>query len=290
MQGSKSLTLNSVLGKADMVNAITNQYVISPLVNLGLAGIELDVKEEESIKLRATITDHYLESGSSVQDHIAIAPLEITLKGYVGEAVVYSDAGKPPAMQNFAEKLTVLNSFLPIMTSGARGLQNKITSARSASRNNKLAASAKGITGGMVDLYSTYKQITPPSGRQAQKFNFLRALFYSKITVGLQTPWNYFPNMAIQGINFKKLHNEPLITEVEVSLKQLSFVETSNALSNKASDTIRAGQAVGTLKKGITQGRKLSDATKKAKDVPLISAAKKAKDAIFGNTKKLFGF
>lgn len=50
-----------------------------------------DTIEEHTLNIQNQITDNYIENNTSIQDHIAHAPITISMRGLIGE-VVY----KPP--------------------------------------------------------------------------------------------------------------------------------------------------------------------------------------------------
>ena len=62
----------------------------------GIGGWMFDIPTGEDIELDADITDHYVESGSFVTDHVVLKPIIITLSGYKGE-LVYTHPKKDSA-------------------------------------------------------------------------------------------------------------------------------------------------------------------------------------------------
>ena len=50
-------------------------------------GLAFDYTGEVKIESTSDITDHYMEDNTPTQDHIALAPRRVTLKGIVGELV-----------------------------------------------------------------------------------------------------------------------------------------------------------------------------------------------------------
>ena len=94
---------------SDTLDALTAEfqnYVVAPLNAFGLGGFLFDAEGESTARLNAEITDHYTEDNRAVQDHIAIHPTRITLKGYVGE-IVYTQPGQDQSfLQTAVQKLT----------------------------------------------------------------------------------------------------------------------------------------------------------------------------------------
>lgn len=59
--------------------------IVNILSTTGIAGFKFHVPETEQIQFENEITDHYIETGSAIQDHIAQRPIIITLTGLVGD-------------------------------------------------------------------------------------------------------------------------------------------------------------------------------------------------------------
>lgn len=53
----------------------------------GIAGFLFDIPDDEWVELNSTITDHYTESNTAVQDNIALDPERVTVRGMVAELV-----------------------------------------------------------------------------------------------------------------------------------------------------------------------------------------------------------
>ena len=68
------------------IQNITNRFIVTPnSFPPGVNGFVFDVIDDETIQLDADITDSWIETNSTIQDHIALKPVRFTLKGYVGE-------------------------------------------------------------------------------------------------------------------------------------------------------------------------------------------------------------
>ena len=61
--------------------------LLSPKAAEGIKGWVFDIPIRESLDLSADITDHFVESGSFISDHIVIKPVRIALTGLIGELV-----------------------------------------------------------------------------------------------------------------------------------------------------------------------------------------------------------
>lgn len=59
--------------------------IVNILSATGIAGFKFHVPETEQVQFENEITDHYIETGSTIQDHVAQRPITITLTGLVGD-------------------------------------------------------------------------------------------------------------------------------------------------------------------------------------------------------------
>jgi hypothetical protein len=253
-------TIDSAIEATEDLNSALSQYVISPVMNLGIAGINLDIYEEHSLEYSAEITDHYLENNSTVQDHISIKPLKIMLKGKVGE-LVYRNEEKESQLQNYAEKLTIINSYLPILTNGAKQLQSRVSSVNGSGTGTDFYKSlAQNSIGGGVDLYQMYKQLNTPKTKQAQVANFLTALFQSKQIISLETPWRFFPKMSIETLSISQTDTKSesyfsivlkQINTIDIKKKKFNSNDTQGRLKNQSSEAVNKGKEVGKKVKDI---------------------------------------
>lgn len=76
----KQLATKLLKSGVDAGNAIVN--ILSAT---GIAGFKFHVPETEQVQFENEITDHYIETGSAIQDHVAQRPITITLTGLVGD-------------------------------------------------------------------------------------------------------------------------------------------------------------------------------------------------------------
>lgn len=247
-------TLDKVFNGAEGASNLVNKYVVSPINNLGLAGFVFDIEGDQKVDLSADATDHYAEDNVAIQDHIAIRPIIITLRGFVGELV--DDRADPKSeIQKIGEKLTIINSYVPVFTSGMRQLKNNIFSNKE-STTDYLDASI----GGAIDIYSTYEKLNPPKTKQAKAFNFFRAMMEARQLVSVDTPYGFFDQMAIIAVGAIQPEATKYMSDFSITLKQFRLARTQLVSFNindynKYQGRLK-GQASGLEDKGKAQGEK----------------------------------
>lgn len=81
---------------------------------VGIAGFIFDIDDETEMALRSEITDHWTEENVAIQDHIALLPEEITVRGLVAEVVaVQEEPGATPAQPGQALPINLYN--MPVL-------------------------------------------------------------------------------------------------------------------------------------------------------------------------------
>lgn len=244
-------SVDNITKTADIGANLVGKYVVSPIANLGLAGLSFDIFEEQSIELSADVTDHYTEQNFAVQDNIANKPLVCTLRGFVAEQVAERAEPKGEFVE-LAKRLTTIVSYVPVVTQQARQVNNLLTGQKEDKK--KLLDDSIG-TG--VDLFKAFKELNPPKTKQAKAYNFLKALYDAKQLVGVDTPFGFLKNMAIQNIVIRQGTNS-FQSDLSVTLKQIRFATTklvefdSNQYQNRTNN-----QRAEVKNKGKVEGKKV---------------------------------
>lgn len=189
------------------------------------------IVEEDSLNLQSQITDNYIENNTAVQDHIALSPVVITLRGYVGEVEF-----KPPTVfTNYltdkinsytsntlgitvSDKLGPLSALLPPVDNVNQMARNAVQYVESSFNrykriyNQLMSLSKKG-----------QKQVTESVQQYVAKN--LKEMWENRTLVEVVTPYGLYKNMAIQSITLTQ-GNTTTLSELSVSLKQINFAET----------------------------------------------------------------
>lgn len=239
----------NTLETAEITNNLVNKYAVSPVVNLGIAGFEFDIFEEHKSELQAEITDHFVEDNSTRQDHIAIKPERFTLRGFVGE-LVDRQAGAKSEVTELAEKLTIINSYIPVVTGFAKQLNETIES-----NKVNVVDSIDQTIGTGVDLYQAFKELNPPDNAQARAYNFFKALYNAKQLVSVDSPFGFLSDYAIENIITTQGDNA-YIMDFSITLKEFrttttelvdfDIKKTQGRLTNQNAEEVDQGTANGT--------------------------------------------
>ena len=234
--------------QATNINAGAQQNIANAAVEL-FHGAELvfSIIKSHSASLNAQITDNYVESNFAIQDHIAFAPIIVTLSGLIGENVLTSEAAIQQAQDeleqakerqrlsgNFfylpnylsegfsssmvATKLGVIDGIIPSMSNYTQMAVNAINyvydAANSfltdkwANENNAILDNERIKSGEPTALQKAYEQI--------------KNTFYGRKPSKVYTPWATYEDMYIQSVEITQdeLNN---IVDLTVTFKQLKF-------------------------------------------------------------------
>lgn len=230
---------NSVQNGRGYIDSLVNNYIIKPRHARGINGFIFDYEGETNLQLQAEITDHYSENNVAIQDHIAIRPVRITLRGYQGELVKFADTGVIGLLNTIQNKLTTVPAYLGKYTpqqlakvqaavSKAQDTVNKIDTALA--RVNNLVGMLPGIKPGIT--------------KQHQAFNFLRSMMFSKQVFIVDTPYGVLNNMVIESLVFIQPEETSSMSDISVTLKQMRFVEVqTTTINNKAGRAVQQSQS-----------------------------------------------
>jgi hypothetical protein len=222
--GAVSTILNSGGGAINLVQkggsvaslALATKALVRPQNQVeGINGLVFDIPESEELNLSASITDHVVEDNTTLNDHIAIAPVKINLTGKVSELVL-----KKSTLQKYAE--TVLNvlgsvgALSPAMSQSAmEALSLAIRAQQAVEQSLKKLASFAELFGG--DAAKTAQQ---------RYYETISQYLYSKGLFTVQTPWKTFENMAIESVSFSQDESTTQWSTINVSLKQITLAKT----------------------------------------------------------------
>lgn len=204
-------------------------YIVAPLNAFGMGGLVFDVPGEARAQLANEITDHYAEDNQALNDQIAIKPKRITLKGYVGELVYTAETTSTDILQTVTQKLTSLSAYLPGLSASVQQAQQLLANPES---SDITLISAAGQLPGAANIYGIVKNFLGSTGstsRQQAAYNYFDACRIGKILMGIQTPWEFLTNMAVESIDAIQDEETQYITDFAVTFKQMRIAQTKTA-------------------------------------------------------------
>lgn len=97
--------------------------VVNILAATGIAGFKFHIPETEQVQFENEITDHYIETGSAIQDHIAQRPITITLTGLVGD-YFYSVNKIEDMLAQVTPTIELVKQFIPKVSDITKQVKN----------------------------------------------------------------------------------------------------------------------------------------------------------------------
>ena len=227
--------------------------------------IYFDCIQDETSTAEASITDNWVESNYSIQDHIAVKPRIYRLRGCVGE-VVYEDVSR------FVEALSDLTANHPVLQKTVNALQP--ISALSGVVSNYTQA-AINVVKQIESSYDRYKQIWKnftkrnqyAGKRQKYVYAILNQMLQNRIPVkltGLMFDFNPFVEgqyeklYYIQSVSAHQGENA-FISDIEVTIKEFRIASTSTTQVDKSKYAgIKASQSTSEAQNGLSKNQKVN--------------------------------
>lgn len=226
---------------SQIAQGLSNLTLVSPLLSPQYGPIDIDgnslgkalvfdYEGENTIKLQSDITDHFIESNSTVQDNIALRPEKITVHGFKGEVSNLFPGFLPPATQVFAV-LGAVGAFAPEFSQSAMNIINEANQAYQATNNaiNGAVTAWNTITGDNGNTVITSGGISAVGANQ-NKQQLLFAQWYgywrSRALFNVQTPWALFTPCAIEDLTPVQDEKTQELTDFFITFKMMRFVTT----------------------------------------------------------------
>ena len=218
-------------GAKSMIDTAINasSTLVSVAGTVGIAGFVFDIADDETIELDADITDHYVENGTAVQDHIALRPERVTVRGLVGE-YKHVVEGKQTTLQKATKKLTTLASYLPPLSDAASAIYKGLQGKNENASLSFLSGSLNNVTNTAMDLFKAYKNVNIPQTEQQKAFIFFEALRNNRSLFTIQTPFRYYTDMAVESIRTTQSGFSRDQSDFEVTFKKMRFVNVERNL------------------------------------------------------------
>lgn len=214
------------------------------------AAILFHYEGQQKVTLQSDITDHFIEDNTAVQDHIALKPERVSVKGYIGEL----NNVPPPALtllKTAADRLTVINAYAPqVSLTAALVYQQAFFLYQTADNVKNSAVAAWNSLGGALSGAGEQSVVSATGlvkgstqNRQQVAFAQFYGYWRQRTLFTVQTPWAVFQNMAIEQIVATQDEETRVISDFEVQFKMIRVATTIkigagtliNALGGRAS-------------------------------------------------------
>lgn len=268
-------TVNDILSSIILTSTDTHDK--------GIGGYRFTQMRDDEIEIGSNITDYVIESGMTIQDAIQLKPLRLKLSGLAAE-VSYGESTTLSPVDNLINGLKPLLSLSPSMDGATQSVYNKLNDAMG--EFNKLESQLNNIIGIWSDntdkdlITSDYKQSLQDWYKnlvgtvQQRAFAQLYSKWKARELMKVETPWGVIENLVIENVVIKQLSRSNTYSEIEVTLKQLTFASSQS--SGGAKDNKEAGRRNGQIDSkdtGHTGSGSVQESTLSTQETPLSNVA-----------------
>ena len=197
-----------------------SQYIVTPKGYQGINGLVFSIENEHRIELSSTITDHYVEDNSPIQDHVALQPVKITLSGFVGELVYEGPSLATQLLLQANEKLGLIGNYVPGLTKGTTQAINNIST-----KVVGVVDYINSIVSTGLNLIDTFAKKSKAPSKQSRYLDSLNFLWQSKWMCTVSTPFTLYNNMIIENITAVQNAETKFWSDFTVTLKEIRFAQ-----------------------------------------------------------------
>lgn len=184
----------------------------------GVAGYLFNIVTDDAVDLESEITDHYIEDNTAIQDHIALKPELISVRGLVAEL-----AGIQVTQSNISQQTNALPEipgYLPEFTDGA--IQTMVQTEIEPEREKAAISDSQSLFG----YYNSRAPQEPNQTKQSYVFGYFYQLWKGRQLFSVETPWGIWNNMAIMSLNATQGEDTRTVSDIRIQFKRISKVET----------------------------------------------------------------
>lgn len=222
----------------------------------GIGGYRFTQMRDDEIEIGSNITDYVVESGMTIQDAVILKPLRLKLSGLAAE-VSYGESRTLQPVDTLMNSLKPLNALIPSLITNDQktaDIYNQLNGFYG--EFNKLQRQINSIIGIWSDNHSDpNSQIFDKTALadwwnnltgsvQQKAFAQLYAMWKARSLINVETPWGVHKNLMIESVVAKQLARSNTYSEIEVTLKQITFATTQ---TTGGRGTIDAGRRNGQM-------------------------------------------
>lgn len=240
------MAIAGIPGLSQFAQGLSNLALVTPILSPAYGPIDLqgntlgpslifNLEGENSVELQSEITDHFVQSNISVEDHIALKSEIVTVHGFVGELNNLFPSFLPPASQVQAV-LGAIGAFAPGFSVSAMNMIDSASQAYSSAKSavDGAVSAWNSITGGQSETVINGGGIFAPGATQTKQ-QLMFAQFYgywrSRALFTVQTPWAIFlpcPILSLRALQDEKTNS---MTDFFVTFKLIRFVSNKSQLA-----------------------------------------------------------
>ena len=241
---------NADSGRGYLDNLTNKVSLLKPKSVKGIGGFVFDYEGETSVTYNADITDHYTEENVFINDHIAIKPARIVLKGFISELKYKKPAGILGALEFLGDKMTALPAYLGGYT--PQVTQNMFDAI---SKAQSVVTQIDGAIKKAQNIIGMFPNSSVADTAQKKAFDQLYSMFSGKQVFSLKTPYKIYPSVAIETLTFVQNEDDKYTSDISVTVKEVRFAEVVFSKTDSANYAKKtAAQKASLADNGKTKG------------------------------------
>lgn len=239
--------LSSLTNLVDLASTAGDMFLVAP-EKLEKEVYVFDTRGDEEVILESDITDNWVESNSTMQDHIGLKPITITLSGYVGELNNVPRTEEKAVYETASSITQAVAPLLPQLTAQSQYIFNRAQEAYDIYKKANQTVDR---------LEDVLKGIPVPEevSKQQQAFGKFYEMWVTRQLCTVYTPFGAYNSMAIEKIAAKQSEDSVYISEFSVTFKKVRIAEAVMVTKKKS------GRAKNTLSKEVDKGVKKPEKT-----------------------------
>lgn len=208
---------NSLTNLVDLASTAGEMFVVAP-EKIESQVYLFDTRGEEEVSLESDITDNWVEDNKTMQDHIGLKPMTITLMGYVGELTNKLPEVFPEELSRVPDQLSGLSAFMPKLTTQTQYILNRTQEVYGIyEKANRTVKTGYNRIEALKDGVEVPKEVP----NQQKVFAQFYDLWQQRGTYTVYTPFGVYNNMAIQALRARQEEDSSYISEFSVTFKQI---------------------------------------------------------------------
>lgn len=233
----------SLAGSAISLAQATKSLIVGNDLPPGIAGFLFDIPETATVAHASQITDHWVEDNTSIQDHVAIEPIKITLTGKVAE-LVYTKTKAAAYADTVLNNLSALKLLEPGLSQSA---------AEHISAAEQLQQSAASVLKQAGTLTGLFQGSEANLNNQQKAYQYFKTLFESRALLTVETPFQTYQSMIIESFESLQDESTTTVSSFTINFKQLRTISVQvgtgklqGRIKEQKSATVNKGQQQGT--------------------------------------------
>jgi hypothetical protein len=227
------------------VSSVVDKYIVRPTSNpnlIGVGGFLFDIDATQEISLDAEVTDHYTEDNYAIQDHVALRPKMVTLRGYIGELKDMQAQSLLPVLTNI-QSLASIGGFMPQFAAQATQVYSKITD---------VTSKIDSVINQANNVFDIFTNKSTTANYQQKAYMFFEQLRDSMQLCTVETPYKIFNNMVITSLRAIQKDDTNIISDFAVTFKE---IRTANTIYETTATPVLSGRAAAALAPTVNNGQ-----------------------------------